>query len=66
MVRLRNLAAEVTRVSMEVGSQGKLGGEAVVRDVEGVWHDLTVNVSCFAGSFVRPLLIFLLGQPYVL
>ncbi|KAG8920499.1 hypothetical protein FRC02_000876 [Tulasnella sp. 418] len=45
VVRLRNLAAEVTRVSLEVGTEGKLGGQAVVADVEGVWHDLTTNVN---------------------
>ena len=44
VVRLRALAAEVTRVTLEVGSQGKLGGQAVVPDVEGVWQQLTVNV----------------------
>lgn len=42
---LRTLADEVSRVSLEVGSQGKLGGQAYVPDVEGVWKDLTVNVS---------------------
>ena len=45
VVRLRMLAAEVTRVTLEVGSQGKLGGQAHVPDVEGVWEQLTVNVS---------------------
>lgn len=46
---LRTLADEVSRVSLEVGSKGKLGGQAHVPDVEGVWKDLTVNVglSCF-------------------
>ena len=44
VIRLRALAAEVTRVTLEVGSQGKLGGQAVVPDVEGVWEQLTVNV----------------------
>lgn len=42
---LRLLADEVSRVSLEVGSQGKLGGQAYVPNVEGVWKDLTVNVS---------------------
>jgi osomolarity two-component system, sensor histidine kinase NIK1 len=45
VVRLRLLAAEVTRVTMEVGSQGKLGGQANVPDVEGVWWELVRNVS---------------------
>ena len=44
VVRLRTLAAEVTRVTLEVGSQGKLGGQANVPDVEGVWLELTRNV----------------------
>ncbi|CAG8675932.1 10491_t:CDS:2, partial [Acaulospora colombiana] len=43
--RLRTLAKEVTRVTLEVGSQGKLGGSAFVEDVEGVWADLTINVN---------------------
>jgi hypothetical protein len=49
--RLRALAAEVTRVTLEVGSQGKLGGQAHVPDVEGVWFELVRNVSpCFPSS----------------
>ena len=44
VVRLRALAAEVTRVTLEVGSQGILGGQAHVPDVEGVWLELTRNV----------------------
>ncbi|TYJ56384.1 hypothetical protein B9479_002932 [Cryptococcus floricola] len=45
VMSLRTLADEVSRVSLEVGSQGKLGGQANVPDVEGVWKDLTVNVN---------------------
>ena len=45
VIRLRALAAEVTRVTLEVGSQGKLGGQANVPDVEGVWFELVKNVS---------------------
>jgi osomolarity two-component system sensor histidine kinase NIK1 len=45
--RLRALAAEVTRVTLEVGSQGKLGGQAHVPDVEGVWLNLVRNVRFF-------------------
>lgn len=44
VMSLRTLADEVSRVSLEVGSEGKLGGQAEVPDVEGVWKDLTVNV----------------------
>lgn len=47
VVRLRALAAEVTRVTLEVGSQGILGGQAHVPDVEGVWLELTRNVRHF-------------------
>ena len=45
VIQLRALAAEVTRVTLEVGSQGKLGGQADVPDVEGVWYELVRNVS---------------------
>ncbi|EIM22853.1 hypothetical protein WALSEDRAFT_15956 [Wallemia mellicola CBS 633.66] len=45
VVQLNHLAAEVTRVSLEVGSQGKLGGQAEDKDLEGVWKDLTINVN---------------------
>ena len=60
VVRLRALAAEVTRVTLEVGSQGKLGGQAHVPDVEGVWYELVRNVS---GSY-RPLFLFLLTESH--
>ncbi|KAJ7619459.1 hypothetical protein FB45DRAFT_839951 [Roridomyces roridus] len=45
VLRLRTLAEEVTRVTREVGNQGKLGGEASVPDVEGVWSSLVTNVN---------------------
>jgi osomolarity two-component system sensor histidine kinase NIK1 len=45
VLQLRTLAAEVTRVTLEVGSQGKLGGMAEVPLVEGVWRELTYNVN---------------------
>ncbi|KAF9056922.1 hypothetical protein BDP27DRAFT_1454263 [Rhodocollybia butyracea] len=50
VVRLRALAAEVTRVTLEVGSQGKLGGQATVPDVEGVWFELVRNVNRMCAS----------------
>jgi len=50
VVRLRALAAEVTRVTLEVGSQGKLGGQAEVPDVEGVWFELVKNVNRMCSS----------------
>jgi osomolarity two-component system, sensor histidine kinase NIK1 len=46
MVRqLTTFANEVTRVALEVGTQGILGGQAKVEGVEGVWDDLTTNVN---------------------
>ncbi|CAE6501922.1 unnamed protein product [Rhizoctonia solani] len=49
VVRLRMFAGEVTRVALDVGSRGILGGQAYVPDVEGVWQELTDNVNrmCF-------------------
>src|SRR5205807_1774613 len=46
--QLNGFAAEVTRVAREVGSEGKLGGQAVVKDVSGVWKDLTDKVNSMA------------------
>src|SRR4026209_2447856 len=48
--QLRSFASEVTRVAREVGSEGKLGGQAQVRGVAGVWKDLTENVNLMAGN----------------
>ncbi|KAG9008316.1 hypothetical protein FRB90_008998 [Tulasnella sp. 427] len=49
VIRLRKLAEEVSRVSLEVGTLGNLGGQADVPDLEGVWFQLTndVNKMCF-------------------
>jgi len=46
--QLQTFATEVTRVSLEVGTEGKLGGQAVVKDVDGIWKDLTNNVNIMA------------------
>jgi methyl-accepting chemotaxis protein len=43
--QLNLFASEVIRVALEVGTQGRLGGQAVVAGVAGVWKDLTDNVS---------------------
>jgi osomolarity two-component system sensor histidine kinase NIK1 len=43
--QLRTFAAEVTRVALEVGTEGILGGQATVEGVQGVWADLTTNVN---------------------
>src|SRR5207249_4445627 len=48
--QLRSFAAEVTRVAREVGTEGKLGGQADVKDVAGTWKDLTDSVNFMAGN----------------
>ncbi len=48
--QLRSFASEVTRVAKEVGSEGKLGGQAEVSGVSGVWKDLTDNVNSMASN----------------
>src|SRR5207253_3046432 len=48
--QLRSFAAEVTRVAREVGTEGKLGGQANVEGVSGVWKDLTDNVNQMASN----------------
>ncbi|CAG0983086.1 osomolarity two-component system, sensor histidine kinase CHK1 [Phycisphaerales bacterium] len=48
--QLNAFAAEVTRVAREVGTEGKLGGQAQVRGVAGTWKDLTDNVNAMAGN----------------
>jgi HAMP domain-containing protein/CheY-like chemotaxis protein/signal transduction histidine kinase len=48
--QLRAFSAEVTRVAKEVGTEGKLGGQANVEGVSGVWKDLTDNVNTLAGN----------------
>jgi HAMP domain-containing protein/signal transduction histidine kinase/CheY-like chemotaxis protein len=48
--QLRSFAAEVTRVAREVGTEGRLGGQADVRGVAGTWKDLTDSVNSMAGN----------------
>src|SRR5499433_11583 len=48
--QLNSFAAEVTRVAREVGTEGKLGGQAQVLGVGGTWKDLTDNVNQLAGN----------------
>jgi HAMP domain-containing protein/CheY-like chemotaxis protein/signal transduction histidine kinase len=48
--QLRSFAAEVTRVAREVGTDGRLGGQAVVPGVAGTWKDLTDNVNLLAAN----------------
>src|SRR6266404_4412632 len=48
--QLSSFAAEVTRVAREVGTEGKLGGQAQVQDVSGTWRGLTENVNFMAAN----------------
>ena len=48
--QLGNFSAEVTRVAREVGTEGKLGGQAKVKGVAGTWKDLTDSVNSMAGN----------------
>ena len=48
--QLGSFASEVTRVAREVGTEGKLGGQAVVKGVAGTWKDLTDSVNSMAGN----------------
>src|SRR3978361_1578404 len=48
--QLRSFASEVTRVAREVGTEGKLGGQAIVPGVAGTWKDLTDNANAMCGN----------------
>ncbi len=51
--QLNSFASEVTRVAREVGTEGKLGGQAEVKGVAGTWKDLTDNVNIMAGNLTN-------------
>src|SRR3954464_5790462 len=51
--QLRSFASEVTRVAREVGTDGKLGGQAIVPGVAGTWKDLTDSVNQLAGNLTN-------------
>src|SRR5262250_693252 len=51
--QLRSFASEVTRVAGEVGTEGKLGGQAEVKGVAGTWKDLTDNVNLMASNLTN-------------
>ena len=53
--QLNSFASEVTRVAREVGTEGKLGGQANVRGVAGVWKDLTDSVNLLAGQLTNQI-----------
>ena len=48
--QLNSFSSEVTRVALEVGTEGKLGGQAQVKGVAGTWKDLTDSVNQMAGN----------------
>jgi HAMP domain-containing protein len=50
---LSSFADEVTRMAREVGTEGVLGGQAVVRDVSGIWKELTHNVNSMASNLTN-------------
>src|SRR2546425_6493878 len=51
--QLSSFASEVTRVAREVGTEGKLGGQADVRGVGGVWNDITHSCNSMAGNLTN-------------
>jgi HAMP domain-containing protein/signal transduction histidine kinase/CheY-like chemotaxis protein len=51
--QLNGFASEVSRVAREVGSEGKLGGQAIVPGVDGTWKDLTDNVNSMASNLTN-------------
>jgi signal transduction histidine kinase/CheY-like chemotaxis protein/HAMP domain-containing protein len=51
--QLSSFAAEVTRVAREVGTEGKLGGQAIVKGVGGIWKDFTDNVNQMASNLTE-------------
>src|SRR5438132_10407417 len=51
--QLNSFASEVTRVAREVGTEGKLGGQAEVKGVAGTWKDLTDNVNLMASNLTN-------------
>src|SRR5262249_25678572 len=53
--QLNAFAAEVTRVAKEVGTEGKLGGQAEIKDVSGTWKNLTDNVNAMASNLTVQL-----------
>jgi hypothetical protein len=52
--QLNSFSSEVTRVALEVGTEGKLGGQAQVKGVAGTWKDLTDSVNQMASNLNGP------------
>ena len=61
--QLRSFASEVTRVAREVGTEGKLGGQAIVPGVAGTWKDLTDSVNAMCGNLTRKCAISRRSRP---
>lgn len=57
VTQLRTFASEVTRVALEVGTEGILGGQATVEGVQGTWADLTTNVNVSMFSYLTHYLL---------
>ena len=57
VTQLRTFASEVTRVALEVGTEGILGGQATVEGVQGTWADLTTNVNVCMFSYLTQYLL---------
>jgi len=55
--RLGNFSSEVTRVALEVGTEGRLGGQAKVEGAQGTWKDLTDNVNVSIGRCPNPAFV---------
>jgi HAMP domain-containing protein len=68
--QLNSFASEVTRVAREVGTEGRLGGQAQVPGVAGTWKDLTDNVNTMAANLtgqvraIAEVTIYSLQSPY--
>lgn len=65
VAQLTVFAAEVTRVSLEVGTEGKLGGQAVVPNVEGTWMVLTDNVNLMVWLFHWNYMMILISYAHI-
>ncbi|OAQ57984.1 two-component osmosensing histidine kinase (Bos1) [Purpureocillium lilacinum] len=60
--QLQQFAREVTKIAREVGTEGRLGGQATVHDVEGTWKDLTENVNVAKGDLTKKIGVEVKGE----
>ena len=63
--KLTTFAQEVTRVSLDVGTKGKLGGQAVVEGVEGTWQELTAVVNKLAENLTTQVRVSLISLSFL-